>query len=396
MGAFIWPMLTLIFSEKLGYTPTQTVTFLVEISVIFLVANIVGGKLADKFNRKKIIITFDIISVLFFFACAFVSPGNLMIIFFVISGVFATAEGPAFDALIAESTLPAEREKVFSLAYLGFNLGFIFGSAIAGLLFTNYLSLAFILDGTTTIISTLMIIIFVKVYKQEDMDEKDKNEYETHYEEKHKITALLKTRKSLLFYILIASLGAFIYDQWTFILPLYMSHIYGDNGAKYFGFVSSFNGFCVILFTPILTYLLRKKFELQKLMLGAFLLGLSYIIIRNATVLIVFFAFMMLFTFGEIINSIGGGPYMSRRIPGSHRGRLASIAYIGFFIGSMGGKYLSGIIIDNYGYNAVLTMMFIVGIVSSILMYFNYRLDRKIFPKLYIVPPQIEQNEIKL
>ena len=96
--------------------------------MIFLVANIVGGKLADKFDRKKIIITFDIISVLFFFACAFVGTGTLLIIFFIISGVFATMEGPSFDALIAEATLPAEREKVFSLAYLGFNLGFIFGS----------------------------------------------------------------------------------------------------------------------------------------------------------------------------------------------------------------------------------------------------------------------------
>ena len=41
-------------------------------------------------------------------------------------------EGPAFKALIAESTLPAEREKVFSLAYLGFNLGFAFGAAMVG------------------------------------------------------------------------------------------------------------------------------------------------------------------------------------------------------------------------------------------------------------------------
>ena len=151
----------------------------------------------------------------------------------------------------------------------------------------------------------------------------------------------------------------------------------------------------MILFTPILTYLLRKKFELQKLMLGAFLLGISYIIIRNATLLIFFFAFMMLFTFGEIINSIGGGPYMSRRIPSSHRGRLSSIAYLGFFIGSMGGKYLSGVIIDQYGFNAILTIMFIVGTISSILMYFNYRLDRKIFPKLYMIPPQLADSEDK-
>ena len=163
MGAFIFPMLTLILTVKLGYTMTYAGFLMTIVAVLMLASNLIGGVIADKFNRKKIIIVLDIISVIFFIACAIVQPREIMIYFLIVSGFFATMEGPSFEALIADATLPAEREKVYSLSYLGFNLGFAFGAAMAGLLFTNYLSLAFIIDGITTITSTFMIIFMLKL-----------------------------------------------------------------------------------------------------------------------------------------------------------------------------------------------------------------------------------------
>ncbi|WP_339364605.1 MFS transporter, partial [Vallitalea maricola] len=160
MGAFIWPLLTLILSRKIGYSALTISYISVGIGVLFIPANIIGGKLADKYNRKKLIIIFDLISVTFFISCAFVKPGNLMTILFAIAGIFANIEGPAFEALIADVSKPQEREKVYSLSYLGHNLGFMVGAAIGGFLFENYLSLAFIIDGLTTLTSTILIIVF--------------------------------------------------------------------------------------------------------------------------------------------------------------------------------------------------------------------------------------------
>lgn len=383
MGAFIWPMLTLIFTEKMGYTATTTVTIFVAISVVFLPATILGGKLADKFDKKKIIIIFDLISVAFFFAAGIVGPSTLMVIFFIIAGLFATMEGPAFEALIAEATLPKEREKVFSLSYLGHNLGFIFGAAIGGLLFTNYLGLAFILDGITTLISTFLIISFVFVIKKEDINEEDKNVYEDSIDANASSIEILKSRKPIFVQILIFSLTAFIYDQWSFVLPLYMVHIFGDNGPVYFGIVSGFNGLVVILFTPILTYLLRKKYELPKMVLGVFLYSISYLILRDTEYLSVMFIFMFVFTIGEVVNMLGASPYISRRVPSSHRGRINAYRNIGYFIGSIGGKFASGILIDNYGYNSAITFLVVVGLVATVVTLYNYKIDKETFPLLY-------------
>ncbi|QIB27891.1 MFS transporter [Caloranaerobacter azorensis] len=127
MGAFIWPLLTLILKRKIGYSASTIAIISLVIGIIYLPATVLGGKLADKYDRKKIIIIFDSISVIFFISCAFVKPSNLMTALFVIAGLFATMEGPAFEALIADATKPQERDKAYSLSYLGHNLGFIIG-----------------------------------------------------------------------------------------------------------------------------------------------------------------------------------------------------------------------------------------------------------------------------
>ena len=113
MGAFIWPLLTLILSKKIGYSASQIALVSVAIGVIFIPGNILGGKLADRFNKKKLIVIFDLISVSLFMVCATIEPGNLMTVCFIIAGLFANMEGPSFDALIAEASKPQEREKFY-------------------------------------------------------------------------------------------------------------------------------------------------------------------------------------------------------------------------------------------------------------------------------------------
>jgi len=384
MGAFIWPMLTLILSTKIGYSATTIAFVSVGVAFLFIPANVIGGKLADRFNKKKIIIIFDSISIVFFLSCAFIQPGTLMVVFFVLAGLFANLEGPSFEALIIEASKPDEREKVFSLSYLGHNLGFMFGAAIAGLLITDYLSLAFIIDGITTMTSTILIVFFVKAVKVEEMEEHEKNEYEDSEEVDVNSFTILKERKSVWIQMVVFSLGAFIYSQWSFALPLYMAHLFGDaDGTKLFGFVSSFNGGLVIIFTPIFTAMLVKFKELQKIIIGMALYSVSYIIIKDEPARYIFFVMIFVFTMGEIVNTLGQSPFMSRRIPASHRGRISSLMGIGYMIGGMGGQLVVGISIDQMGYDKTFNMLVIVGAISVAIIAYNMKVDKACFPKLY-------------
>ena len=63
LGSMIYPVLTLILNQKLGMNATGVATYTVVSGVAILPAIIIGGKLADKYNKKNIIIICDLISI---------------------------------------------------------------------------------------------------------------------------------------------------------------------------------------------------------------------------------------------------------------------------------------------------------------------------------------------
>jgi len=384
MGAFVWPMLTFILSGKMGYDNKTIGLISAGMGLLFLPATYIGGKLADHFNKKKIIIIFDSITTSLFIICSFMKPGLPMIFLFVTAGIFATMEWPSFDALFIEASKPEERDKVFSLSYLGYNMGLMFGAVLGGFLYKNHLSLAFRIDGLTTITSTLLIVLFVQSVQVESLDEEEKNEYEDKKDVKESTLKLLWQRKPVLLMILMFMMIQFVYDQWTFTLPLYMEDLFGDGvGARFYGTLVSFNGFIVIVSTPLITAFLSKKRELTKVSLGVALFSVSYVLIINGPMKIVFFMMMFIFTLGEISNAIGGNPYVSRRIPASHRGRVSSYLNIAIMTGGLVGKLISGYLNDHLGFDFTLSLMCLVGLTTSLLVVGVQKLDKTAFPKLY-------------
>ena len=64
MGSLIWPLLTLILKNKLGYNATTIATITMAMSILQFPMLLLGGKLADTMNRKKIIVCCDMVTVL--------------------------------------------------------------------------------------------------------------------------------------------------------------------------------------------------------------------------------------------------------------------------------------------------------------------------------------------
>ena len=155
MGSLIWPLLTLILKNKLGYDATTIALITMVMSILQFPMLLLGGKLADSRNRKHIIVSCDLVTV----GCCILA-GRIALYY--ISSVFATIEGPSYDALVADLSDSDSREKAYSLQYLGMNLGLVLAPTLGGLLFENYLWLAFLITAGATLSSTLLIIFFIK------------------------------------------------------------------------------------------------------------------------------------------------------------------------------------------------------------------------------------------
>ena len=165
MGSFVWPMLTFFLTTKLGLSDGTATLMMATASVLTFPAALLGGKLADRFSRKWIIIIFDCVTVSLYLLAALLPLSIVTALMLFAAGLFQTIEGPAYDALNADYSTTAQREKAYSLSYLGFNLGFIIGASAAGLLFEKFVRLAFCLNGLAVFTSTALIFFFVHAKK---------------------------------------------------------------------------------------------------------------------------------------------------------------------------------------------------------------------------------------
>lgn len=208
MGALIWPMMTLIMSEKLGMNGQTIGLYTMLLSLFMGPFYLLGGKLADKYNKKTIIVTFDLIGNSLYLVCAMLPLSMNTLYLLAIASVFQSMEQPAYDALIADLTPYTDRERAYSLNYLAYNLGLVMAPTIGGLLFNNHLNLSFLINGLADLSSTLLILFFIHNLKAVRQEGRPENVYEQG--QSSSIFQVLRQRK--LFFLLFLIMGAFLPD----------------------------------------------------------------------------------------------------------------------------------------------------------------------------------------
>lgn len=117
MGAMIWPMLTMILSQKMGMNGEHVAWVMAAVGILSLPANLIGGKIADHFNKKMNIVYLDIISVICYIICAVIPLSAMTIVLMFLASACQNMENPSYNALIADITVTEDRERAYSLQY---------------------------------------------------------------------------------------------------------------------------------------------------------------------------------------------------------------------------------------------------------------------------------------
>lgn len=389
MGALIGPMMTLILKNKMGFTSQQAALVMILIGAVQLPCTLIGGKLADHFNKKNIIIVCDLVTVTGYLICSFLPMNPMMLVLFSISGIFAHMEWPAYDALVADLSHGKDRERAYSMNYLGANLGFVLAPTLGGLLFQNHLNLAFLISSLATLSSTVLIAIFVRDIRPEVYTDQAGQ-----YEESRQGQSTWKVLNSmpvLWMFVLCAGFYSAVYVVgFTFLMPLNMEKLYGAGGAVLYGTMTSMNGLVVIIGTPLCTGLLKRLRDTSKLVLGQTLELIGYLcFIMGQGMIPMYYLAMIIFTLGEVVSTLGQQPYLTRRVPASHRGRISSLSRV--FDMFMQGLCLNGIgqIADHMPMARVWTILVCVGLLNIGCLALLRSRDKKRFQLLYDTPAQI-------
>ena len=383
LGTFIWPLLTLILKDKLDYSASAIATIMVVGFGLNLPASFIGGRLTDRFGRKKIIVVSNILMVSCFYINAFIPISSMTIVFFFISSFFGTLQGPAYDAMLADKSTSDQRARAYSLSYMGFNLGFILGPSIGGFLFKDFLWLAFLIDGTTSLLGTLMIMFFIKDTKLSDIKH-TLNAYEQTQDGVSTWKIILQS-KTLWIYLICSSLVGLMYTQTNFLLPIQLQGTI-EHYSEVYGFMYSLNGLVVILATPVLTYYLKHINEVNKFGIAILFFMGSYLVYAFLGGFIpLLFIGMIVFTIGEVINTIANAAYFSRRVPASHRGRISStLGIIASVVGSLA-QIGFGFVVDVLPYQMAWLIIISLGLIALSLIPLFRRSDKRDYTLLYEV-----------
>lgn len=352
------------------------------VGALSMPVNLIGGRIADSFDKKMNIIYLDMVSVTCYIICASIPLSAISIVLMFIASACQNMEQPSYSAIIADISFLKDRERAYSLQYLGGNLGFVLSPMLAGFLFQNYLWLAFLISAASIGSSSLLIFFLVKdITPVKDTGQNAKYQTERRGEG---LWTVIKKNKIILLYILAVSGYYAGYQIYNYMMPLDLARVHGGSGAVIFGSISSVNCIVVVIFTPVLTKMFQKITETGKTILGQALLLTGFTIFRLFQGQIPFYYLaMVILTWGEIFIVLAEGPYLANRMPVSHRGRIHGLAVVIRTAIASGYQFLAGFIYQTVSSSAAWTAVIAIGGFFLLLCILLAIKDRKAFKTLY-------------
>jgi len=378
MSSFVYPFLTLFLNNRIGMSESEIGNYLFLITMVYIPAALIGGKMADKISRKWVYFAAMVLADISFFIAGFYCSQSFVIYILIAGFFFMNMSMPVLSAMMMDLTRPDNRQECFSLVYLGYNLGFAFGPLIAGLLFENYTQWIFWGQALLNLAAMSLIVIFVKdTMPDQDaigaiaVDESRTKEFAS---DEPLFKSLIRS-PIVIFFAFFGALYAFAYAQLGFVLPLQMEDIFGiGSGSKYYGAVWSLNGIGVFLLTPVMVLLFKHKNPLFNLAIAGicFAVGLGFYSQTASLPLIYLMA--IIWTAGEVMGVTNTGVFIANHSPVTHRARYQSIFDIIQGSGRAVGPMIIGAFLMEHTYNDAWLLIGLLCLVAALAYFIMYKI----------------------
>ncbi|OIX94804.1 MFS transporter [Serratia fonticola] len=367
MGNFIIPFMILLLTQKLGYSTTIAGGLAMGITGLFLIGNLIGGKISDSFGHKKTMVWGEILGSLVLLVSGFFAEWHIALpILLFASYLFYGIAFPASNALVADISSPENRNAVMSLSYLAYNLGSGIGPVLAGYLFWNHTAWVFWGNGIAGLIGALIVLFGVSNYNtQFNNSEHSELEKAT----TGSVWQVFLKRPHLLIFGILCTFLWFSLNQMTMTTPLYLSHIYDKKGPVLYGQLMTFASILVVIITPIIIRLTAKIDDIKSLAFGGFTFAFGYfLVLSDSSISIQFLAWFFLAA-GEVLLLTKEGVYLANNSPSSHRGRISGILTTMRSFVLMPMYIVMGAYIESFGYVSTWLLIIIASMLTGLMFW---------------------------
>jgi MFS family permease len=343
-STLLFPFFALYFTQKFGVGMTEAGTLLGMSSLFGLIGSVIGGAIADRFGRRRLILFGLTSSALSSLSLGLVSNISTLYFLIIIVGLLSRVAVPAYDAVLADILPEAKRQEGFGIMRVAFNYAWIFGTALGGLIAARSFLALFIMDAILSMTAAIILYRFLVETKPVSPVEVKTNDSFL-----NTIAGYRVTLRDLAFmsFLVMGMIVLIVYQQEYTSLPVYLRDVHQIDSKSY-GVMLSVSGLQVVLFQFWISRTIRIYPPFLMMTLGALFLMAGFGIIGFVNGIALFMLSILIITFGEMVFYPTGQVLAVSFAPVSMRGRYMAIYSLAWAIPATIGPAAAGLILDHY------------------------------------------------
>ncbi len=348
MGGFVSVFLSLYLSVTLSIEPEITGLLVSLYGLVYIPGLIIGGKIADKFGRKRIMVISQIIMGCCLIVSGFFIHSYISILFILFANFADGITDPARNAMEGDLTTPDNRQAAFSLIYQCMNIGVAIGPVMAGFLFSSHPQWLFWGNGCALLFSISIVYAFVPESIPKD-DKKNKYLIKEAPVEGNMLDAI-KARPQLIIFGFGSLLTALAYKGISFVIPIQLQTLFSNDGSRIFGLLASLNAMLVIFINPFMLTINRRVRPIINILIASIVYMVSFSLFGFAEKVFQFYLITVCYTLGEMTFNNNVNAYQFDNIPVNFRGRFNSIMPLFKMSGRMVGPLIGGLLLSSVSF----------------------------------------------
>jgi MFS family permease len=340
-GSLLFPFFALYITSKFDVGMTEVGVLFAAFSVSSFVGSAIGGALTDRFGRKGIIMFGLIASSFSTVAMGLIGTFQTFFFLALFVGILTDVAGPAHQAMIADILPEEKRADGYGILRVAFNLSVVIGPAIGGLLASRSYLLLFLSDATISLLTVILIAIFLPETKPEAHPDAPKETVAGSFAG----YGLVFRDAAFMLFLGAVMLQVFTYMNMNTALGVYLRNEHGTPESGY-GLLLSINAAMVVFMQFPITRRITKYPPMLMMAAGTLLYVIGFSMYGYVSTYALFIVAMVIITIGEMVVSPVSQALVAAFAPEEMRGRYMAISGFSWGIPFAVGPYLAGLIMD--------------------------------------------------
>lgn len=358
--SFIFPFLTLYLTERLDLTLTTVGALIAMNAAAGVVAQAIGGSLADRLGRKVMMVLSMLGSSVVIAGLGVAGTLPVVAGLILLNGFINPLFRPASQAMIADLVGPARRTEAYGLMRVANNLGVVIGPSIGGFIATRSYLVLFLAAAAAGLIYFVILVLFTRETKPGLLIPEAGSPDVLHDEGYRQV---LRDR-SLLAFCAAMALIVVVYSQMWTVLPVYIKSQYGIPENRY-GLLMALNAAMVVTLQFAITRATKRFPQAEMMSLGALLYAIGVGSVGWSHSYWHFALNVVIVTLGEMIVIPTAAAFVADLAPAHLRGRYMGAQGLAVGAGFGIGPLLGGALADRLGASHAWPMMLVLGLVST-------------------------------